>query len=531
MSKVVQWKRGNTSAVSNYVGLDGEVVVNTDNYTLAVHDGITPGGTTIGAVASNIGNLYVIDKTIYSANTSNTRITVSTGNLGFHIDGAALVVGQNDGLVAYSSANSNIAGITTYQKGNGNLSLTINANLYPGLQISPNNNIGIRTAFSSTADISYGGNLEPSSANVYNIGSTFNQVKDLFIANAIALNDSTLTINGNSLVVNGNYYYPPNLNVQKVVANNTTTVTTFANNDLQITATDGTHASTIRMWANTGRMSFNTLSNAFDYNFNGYINGVGYIASANDPYGYSFYDPAMGYTGLRHVPAGSETPEYPSYLAINHGNVNFVKFLANLSTEIYGNLIVSTNDDDHGGYPTAPVQFYDNAASYSQIVHQNLSSDPEASTDLVLTADNGTDTEFFVDLGINSSTFYYPGLDAYMPNDGYLLVNGGNLLFNTDTVGKTIKFLIDGSEPQHIVAEFGPTVFTVNNIQTANVTATGYVKTVVDTVGNLIAASEVGIGARAFVTDANTITFASEVSGGGSNAVPVFSNGTVWCVG
>jgi hypothetical protein len=41
----------------------------------------------------------------------------------------------------------------------------------------------------------------------------------------------------------------------------------------------------------------------------------------------------------------------------------------------------------------------------------------------------------------------------------------------------------------------------------------------------------VGAGARAFITDANTIVFNSQVSGLGANAVPVFSDGTVWRVG
>lgn len=38
-------------------------------------------------------------------------------------------------------------------------------------------------------------------------------------------------------------------------------------------------------------------------------------------------------------------------------------------------------------------------------------------------------------------------------------------------------------------------------------------------------------GARAFVTDGSTATFGATVAGGGSNFVPVYSNGTVWKVG
>jgi hypothetical protein len=43
--------------------------------------------------------------------------------------------------------------------------------------------------------------------------------------------------------------------------------------------------------------------------------------------------------------------------------------------------------------------------------------------------------------------------------------------------------------------------------------------------------SYIGVGARSFVTDANATTFNSIVAGGGSNSVPVFSDGTNWRIG
>lgn len=38
-------------------------------------------------------------------------------------------------------------------------------------------------------------------------------------------------------------------------------------------------------------------------------------------------------------------------------------------------------------------------------------------------------------------------------------------------------------------------------------------------------------GARAFITDASTATFAATVAGGGANKVPVYSDGVIWKVG
>lgn len=62
-------------------------------------------------------------------------------------------------------------------------------------------------------------------------------------------------------------------------------------------------------------------------------------------------------------------------------------------------------------------------------------------------------------------------------------------------------------------------------------TASSYVKVSPVTVANLPSASTAGAGARAFVTDASATTFAATVSGGGSNNVPVYSDGTNWKIG
>jgi hypothetical protein len=62
-------------------------------------------------------------------------------------------------------------------------------------------------------------------------------------------------------------------------------------------------------------------------------------------------------------------------------------------------------------------------------------------------------------------------------------------------------------------------------IRTHNLARTGVA------VADLIPAAQAGFGARAFVTDASTTTFDSTVAGGGSNTVPVWSDGTNWKIG
>jgi hypothetical protein len=74
----------------------------------------------------------------------------------------------------------------------------------------------------------------------------------------------------------------------------------------------------------------------------------------------------------------------------------------------------------------------------------------------------------------------------------------------------------------------------VASISTNGSTGTGYLKLIPTTVGALTAAATVGAGTKAFVTD-STSTLSSHhgqaVVGGGSNFVPVFSDGTNWIVG
>lgn len=53
----------------------------------------------------------------------------------------------------------------------------------------------------------------------------------------------------------------------------------------------------------------------------------------------------------------------------------------------------------------------------------------------------------------------------------------------------------------------------------------------VSTVSGLPTAATAGQGARRTVTDATVTTFASVVAGGGTNIVPVYSDGTNWRIG
>ncbi len=81
---------------------------------------------------------------------------------------------------------------------------------------------------------------------------------------------------------------------------------------------------------------------------------------------------------------------------------------------------------------------------YLQLNLRNTSSGSNASTDFVATADNGTDSTFYIDMGINSST-YTPSVDNFgAANDGYLYTNSRNLLIGTQSSGSDLVFMVSG---------------------------------------------------------------------------------------
>jgi hypothetical protein len=90
-----------------------------------------------------------------------------------------------------------------------------------------------------------------------------------------------------------------------------------------------------------------------------------------------------------------------------------------------------------------PLSVNGNVNSFLQSNIQNISTGTSASGDMVVTADNGTDTTNFIDMGINNSTYSDPTFTINGPNDGYLYVQGGDLSIGTGTSNKIAFFTGD----------------------------------------------------------------------------------------
>jgi hypothetical protein len=103
------------------------------------------------------------------------------------------------------------------------------------------------------------------------------------------------------------------------------------------------------------------------------------------------------------------------------------------------------------------AQFFSNTNNYTQFSLQNLNAGTLASSDFVITADNGNDTTNYSDMGVASSGHSDPSYTIVLPLDAYYYTNGGNMVIGTQTAGKIIKFFQAGTLTANEVARFAPT--------------------------------------------------------------------------
>ena len=142
------------------------------------------------------------------------------------------------------------------------------------------------------------------------------------------------------------------------------------------------------------------------------------------------------------------------------------------TTEIYaadltlsGDLFVSGGNAHLGGaylgydYPNASLQIDENLNSYVQLVQQNHNNGSAASTDFVATNNLGNDSTYYIDMGINSSTYNGSGLGWTVSgaNDAYLYNVSGDLTVGTATATKVIKFHTGGTLANNVRATLSDT--------------------------------------------------------------------------
>jgi hypothetical protein len=116
----------------------------------------------------------------------------------------------------------------------------------------------------------------------------------------------------------------------------------------------------------------------------------------------------------------------------------------------------------YSSYTPLPNTMYQGTGSSPAYVQNNIQNlNNEGSADYVVTADNGTDTTGYIDMGMAGGNYSYDGF--HLPNDGYLFVTGqtgqgfGNLWIGTATADTdsanigSVYFHIGAVESSNIV--------------------------------------------------------------------------------
>jgi hypothetical protein len=156
---------------------------------------------------------------------------------------------------------------------------------------------------------------------------------------------------------------------------------------------------------------------------------------------------------------------------------------ANVETQLHvGNAIA------HLDYPYAVIQGDMDQNTYTQIVFQNHNQGANASADYVAVNDIGDDGNNYIDMGINSSVYNNTDYAVTGPNDGYLYVNGGNLIIGTQTAAKTISFFTGGTNS---ASRIRGTVSDTGLSMVGNVTANNFIGNTLSTTGIISAAGNI----------------------------------------
>jgi hypothetical protein len=444
MPTQVQFRRGTTTQVEAFTGGEGEVVYDTQQKTLSVQDGTTPGGTYL-ATHQFANSAFDVANTAYS---------IASGVISF--TGTATLTDGPYNLTLDANGVVNVpTGISGYAVIEGPDSVQIASN---------GNHWTFSTDGTTTIPGTISSNLIPTTANSKTLGSSAKPWHDLYIGTgnvniggiALSNNNGVLTITGaTDLFVDGapskDIAFIANtangafntLNVVTVVANaafdkaNSANVVAQAGFDKANAAnvlaqTTFDYANNILVYAQSAYQFANTTNTTLS----GYISDV--FANANNTLYYS--QSAYGFAN------GINAYSYSAYNKANNA-------LANTTGTFGGSLTITGQANVQqrlavgtGSYTVLPnliSQFTGNSDTYSQINQQNLSAN--GSGDIVVTAPNGTDLVNYIDMGVAGNTYNNQAYNSWTmayPNDGWLMVEGnpgqnfgGNVFIGTSTSG------------------------------------------------------------------------------------------------
>jgi hypothetical protein len=102
-----------------------------------------------------------------------------------------------------------------------------------------------------------------------------------------------------------------------------------------------------------------------------------------------------------------------------------------------------------------PLAVENSVNGYLQTTIKNDSAGASASSDMVSTADNGTDSTHYIDMGINGSQYNDPvNYPLEGANDAYVQTANDNLFLIAGSTGKQVKVMAGGNQSGNLSATF-----------------------------------------------------------------------------
>lgn len=132
-------------------------------------------------------------------------------------------------------------------------------------------------------------------------------------------------------------------------------------------------------------------------------------------------------------------------MGVYGGNVGIGTANPTAKLQANGTFFVTQNNTSSLDVVGEIAEFAHNANTYAQIHVRNANTGTRSSSDIVATADNGTDATDFIDLGINGSTYNDPAFTIGVAKDGYLYTSNGNLTIGTANTSKYISLFTGGT--------------------------------------------------------------------------------------
>jgi hypothetical protein len=167
--------------------------------------------------------------------------------------------------------------------------------------------------------------------------------------------------------------------------------------------------------------------------------------------------------------------------AASSSSVNYWTESGNVLSTTTGTYQVKVNElsINNTNYLYNAISAVGNINNYFQFNIRNQNISPSASSDLVATSPIGSETSYYVDLGINGPTYNDTNYAATKGNDSYLLTINSSLIIGTGSTNKYISFFVNSfMTPIWVmnITSTGLNMFKNLDMGSNNITNVSYIK-------------------------------------------------------